>query len=202
MEEDNDEDEEKKKEVDFEKEARKKMKEILGGIESYIKTSFKLFECKVTEKSKVKEIETKLDSFLTKNLFHTHFLQESETLKIHIYGEIDEATDKKLRNTLQQLDHMHVDTFTYENLFMNGFKNNKDGVTKVQQFIAKFMEDPDNSKNIIEMDVEEKKKNCFDGVFKVVFRGEQSKEKKNETFEAIEEFVKAEIEDFLIKKLV
>lgn len=67
---------------------------------------------------------------------------------------------------------MHVDTFTYEDLFISGFKNNKDGVQKVQQFIAKFMEDPDNSKLIIEMDVEEKKKNSHDGIFKVVFRGE------------------------------
>jgi len=47
------------------------------------------------------------------------------------------------------------------------------------------MEDPDNSKIIIEMDVEEKKKNSFDGVFKVVFRGEQTKEKKQEVFDEI-----------------
>ena len=86
MEDDNDEDEEKKKEVDLEKEAKKKMKEILSTIENYIKNPFKLFECKITEKSKVKEVETKLDSFLSWNLFHTQFIQDSETLKIYIYG--------------------------------------------------------------------------------------------------------------------
>ena len=85
------------------------LKDVFLKMKDFILNPKKVYESKISERSKVREIDEKLSSMLQFNLYHLHYIVDEELLKVYVYNDINEKTNTTLVNALE-----HINTSTFK----------------------------------------------------------------------------------------